>query len=408
MRTSIRRSLLLATGALLALAAQAAPAPAAVNPIRVGLILPLTGGSSDFGNSARLGAELAVKEINEVGGFLGRPIQLVQRDDQSKPELGLEAAQDLVLKKKADFTLGYCNTGVAMKSLDVFQDNKHLLMVPCATGTAVTAKYPAAQSMIFRMAPRDSISVNFLVHEIVDRRKIREIAIFADQSGYGEGGLKDALAELEKLGIKPVHVARFALGVESLVDEMKQARDAGAQAVLSFTVGPEHAVAAKSRAEIGWKAPYFAPWPLSAASVLAKAGAADVEGLMMVQTIAHDTSIERRSSFLARYQAYAKEKRIGSLMSAAQSYDAMHLMMLALFRTRGDTSGPALKNALETLERPHAGVVTTYDAPFSSADHDAFTENMIWLGVWRKGEVKFYYPDDALASGMVRRKVAGR
>src|SRR6185436_3749403 len=115
-------------------------------PVKVGFICPFTGGSQDFGNSARIGAELALKEINEVGGYLGRPIELVERDDKASPDEGRKVAEDLVMKEKVAFTIGFCNSGVALKSLDVFQDNKHLLLVPVATGTAITAKYPAASS----------------------------------------------------------------------------------------------------------------------------------------------------------------------------------------------------------------------------------------------------------------------
>ena len=84
--------------------------------------------------------------MNEVGGYLGRNIELVIRDDKANPDEGRRVAEDLVLKGKVDFTIGFCNTGVAMKSLDVFQDHKHLLLVPVATGSAVTAKHPAASS----------------------------------------------------------------------------------------------------------------------------------------------------------------------------------------------------------------------------------------------------------------------
>ena len=79
-------------------------------------------------------------------------------------------------------------------------------------------------------------------------------------------------------------------------------------------------------------------------------------------------------------------------MAAAQSYDAVQLMLRVMFQTRGNTSGDVLKAALESLERPYAGVVTTHDKPFSATDHDAFTRNMVWLGVWRKGEIQFQYP----------------
>src|SRR4029453_18491676 len=93
-----------------------------------------------------------------------------------------------------------------------------------------------------------------------------------------------------------------------------------------------------------------------------------------------------------------------SLMAAAQTYDAVHLMLRVMFQTKGDTSADALKRALENLQKPYAGVVTTHDKPFSPDDHDAFSMNMIWLGVWRRGEIHFYYPEDAKRASFVRRK----
>jgi branched-chain amino acid transport system substrate-binding protein len=375
-------------------------------PVRVGLIAPLTGGSADFGNSVRLGAELAVAEINEVGGYLGRPLQLLIRDDKAHPDEGRKAALDLVLTEKVDFTIGYCNTGVAMKALDVFQDNRHLLMVPCSQGTAVTTKYPPRQSFIFRVAPPDHLNAKFLIGEIVGRRRLNKVALLADETGYGDGGVKDVSAELKARGLAPVHVARFALGVQDLTAELRAARNAGAEALLVWTVGPEHAVAARSRAALGWKVPYFATWPLSFRSVIENAGAEALEGMMMAQTIIQDTANERRTSFIARYRKRSNEPRIGSLMAAAQTYDAVHLMLRALFASGGKGDGPALKRALENLPRPYAGVVTTYDQPFSADDHDAFSRNMIWLGVWRRGEIQFFHPEDARLSAQVRRKAA--
>ena len=388
----------------LALACGLLAAAALAQPVRVGFVAPLSGGSSDFGNSARFGAELAVAEINSVGGYLGRKIELVVRDDKANPDEGLKAAEDLVLKQKVNFTVGYCNTGVAMKALPVFQQNSHLLMVPCSQGTALTAKVPPADSFIFRNAPRDLLNAQFLITDIVDRRKLSKVAIFADQTGYGEGGLTDLTAELAKRDLKPVHVARFALGVASLTDEMRAAKAAGAEAIVCYTVGPEQAVAVKSRLEAGVSAPFFAPWPLSFRSVLQKAGPQALEGTMMVQTIVQDTYNERRASFLARYFKHSKDRPIGSLMAAAQAYDAVHLMLWAMFQTRGDATGPALKAALENLDKPYQGVVTTYDRPFSKRDHDAIALNMLWLGVWRHGQVSYHYPEDAKRAGMVRRK----
>jgi branched-chain amino acid transport system substrate-binding protein len=375
---------------------------AASNPVRVGFICPFTGGSQDFGNSARLGAELAVKEINEVGGFLGRPIELVARDDKANPDEGRKIAEELVLKEKVAFTIGYCNTGVAMKSLDVFQDNKHLLMVPVSTGSAVTAKYPAASSYIFRMSARDTLQAGFIVEDVV-KRGLTKVALFADKTGYGEGGFKDVEKFLAEKNIKPVYTARFDIGVKTLAKEVAEAKAAGADVLIGYTVGPEQAVIASARAEARFTGPHYGAWPLSFRTVLDKAGPA-AEGAIMVQTIIQDLSNERRSSFIARLKRHSGNQPMGSLMAAAQSYDAVHLMLRVMFQTKGDLRADALKSALENLERPYPGVVTTHDRPFSPTDHDAFTRNMIWLGQWRRGEIQFFYPEDAKRASIIRRK----
>ncbi len=66
-------------------------------------------------------------------------------------------------------TIGFCNTGVAMKSIDVFQASRTPLIVPCTTGTPVTTRFPPAESYIFRNAPPDAIQAPFMVDEIVAR-----------------------------------------------------------------------------------------------------------------------------------------------------------------------------------------------------------------------------------------------
>ncbi len=375
---------------------------AAENPIRIGLIFPLTGGSSDMGNSARIGAEVAVNEINDAGGFLGRRLELVIRDDKADPETGLKAAEELVLKEKVVATIGFCNTGVAAKALDVFQKNQHVLLVPCATGSILTAKYPAAESYIFRNSARDALQTQFLVDEIV-KRGLNKVALLVDSSGYGDAGLKDLEAALARAKLQPQIVLRFKVGTQSLVQELNQARQSGADSLIGWTVGPEQGVLSSGRAAIGWSVPQFGPWGLSHRSAFEVSKGA-VEGAMMVQTVLPNPFMERNSSFLRGYAKRSKEVMIGSMMSASQSYDATHLLLRAMFETRGTMTGPALKKALENLPRPYQGVVTTYDRPFSAQERDAISGNMLWLGTWRDGERQFFYRDEARLGSMIRRK----
>lgn len=371
-------------------------------PVRIGLIFPLTGGSSDMGNSALIGARVAAQEINQVGGYLGRPIELVVRDDEANNDVGLKHAQDLVLKEKVVATIGFCNTGVAMKALDVFQENKHPLFVSCATGTAVTAKYPAAQSYIFRTSAPDQHQTQFLVDEIV-KRGLTKVALLVDTSGYGDAGLKDLEAALGRAKLKPHAVVRFKVGVKSLDEEIRQLRDSGADALIGWTVGPEQGVISASRATVGWKVPQFGPWGLSHASAFNVSGG-KVEGALMVQTVLPNIFMERNSTFLRNYNKLSKEQPIGSMMSAAQTYDAVNLLARALYDTQGDLSGPGIKKALENPSGIYRGVVTTYDRPYSDKDHDAITPNMLWLGTWRNGERAYYYKEDEKRATVIRRK----
>jgi branched-chain amino acid transport system substrate-binding protein len=380
----------------------AQPAPNALQPMRLGLIFPLTGGSSDMGNSARIGAQVAVNEINQVGGYLGRPLELVIRDDEANNDVGLKQAEDLVLKEKVFATIGFCNSGVAMKALDVFQNNKQLLIVPCATGSAITAKYPPAQSYIFRTSPRDQLQTQFLVDEVA-KRGLKKVALLVDTSGYGDAGLKDLVGALEKVGIKPHAVIRFKVGVKSLDSELLELKNSGADALIGWTVGPEQGVISASRVAVGWKVPQFGPWGLSHASAYS-VSAGKVEGAMMVQTVLPNIYMERNSSFLRAYGRIKKEDPIGSMMSAAQTYDAVHLLLRAIFFSKGDLSAPALKNSLENLPDIYRGVVTSYDRPFSSTDHDAISANMLWLGTWRNHERTYYYKEDAKRATVIRRK----
>lgn len=395
-----RNALLLCIG--LAIAGAETNAQPKVEPIRLGLIFPLTGGSSDMGNSARVGAQVAVDEINEVGGFLGRPFELVVRDDKAEPDVGLRAAEELVQKEHVLATVGFCNTGVAAKALDVFQRGKSILIVPCATGTTLTSKYPASESFIFRTAPRDALQTQFLAAELA-KRGLKRPAFLVDKSGYGDAGLVDLMAAFAKVDIKPAIVVRFPVGVKSLLEEVKQAKAAGADSLIGWTVGPESGVLAASRFEAGWRVPEFGPWGLSHRSAL-EASHGAVEGTISVQTVLPNNFLERNTSFRLHYRKLSQETPIGSMMSAAQTYDAVHLLLRAMFETKNDLSGPGLKKALENLPRRYAGVVTTYQEPFSDKDHDAISANMLWLGTWRAGERAYFYAEDAKKASMIRHK----
>jgi branched-chain amino acid transport system substrate-binding protein len=173
--------------------------------------------------------------------------------------------------------------------------------------------------------------------------------------------------------------------------------------IVAYTVGPENAVIAKSRAAARWKAPIVGPWTLSFPNFLEAAGP-DAEGTLMVQTFIALPSNERKAAFLTAYRRKFGE-RLPVPMAGAQAYDATYLLIFALFSIKsGVIDGPAIKASLENQQRVFYGVVSTYDKPFSASSKDAVTPNMLVMGQVKNGVVVFANPEDAKRSVFVQRK----
>jgi len=65
-------------------------------PIKIGAVLPFSGGVELYGRQARQGLDLAAKEINSGGGILGRPVEIIYEDDKTDPEIAVKATRKLI------------------------------------------------------------------------------------------------------------------------------------------------------------------------------------------------------------------------------------------------------------------------------------------------------------------------
>src|SRR3954467_8425542 len=148
--------------ALLSLSAAAT----AADTIKIGVSGPFSGGSAPMGVSMRDGVKLAVAEVNAKGGVLGRPLQLIERDDEAKNERGVQIAQELINKEKVVATVGYINTGVALASQRFYQEAKIPVMNNVATGSVITHQFDdQPENYIFRNSAHDSIQAPMIVEE---------------------------------------------------------------------------------------------------------------------------------------------------------------------------------------------------------------------------------------------------
>ncbi len=93
---TISRRIFLACAAAAFAATTAGQSVFAADPIKIGAVLPFSGGLELFGNQAKLGLDLAASEINAAGGILGRPIEIVYEDNKTDPKQSVQAARKLI------------------------------------------------------------------------------------------------------------------------------------------------------------------------------------------------------------------------------------------------------------------------------------------------------------------------
>jgi len=387
----------------LALACSASLAHA--EDIKIGVSGPFTGGSSSMGVSMRDGVRLATAEINKAGGVLGKQIVLVERDDEAKNERGVQIAQELINKEKVAATVGYINTGVALASQRFYQEAKIPVMNNVATGSAITHQFDnQPENYIFRNAAHDSIQAPMIVEEAITRRGYKKVAILADSTNYGQLGRADLVKALELKGVKAVAEEKFNIKDVDMTPQLLKAKEAGAEAILTYAIGPELAQIANGMTKLGWKVPMIGSWTLSMANFIDNAGPGG-EGARMPQTFIQEPTTPKRQSFIINYLKTfnPKNARIDSPVSAAQGYDSVYLLAAAI-KQAGSTDGPKIKAALEDLKTPVEGVVTTYTKPFTKADHDAITANIPVFGEVKGQRVVYAYEADFKKASEVRVK----
>lgn len=378
----------------------------AAEPIKIGVSGPFTGGSSPMGVSMRDGVKLAASEINKKGGVLGRQIELIERDDEAKNERGVQVAQELINKEHVVATLGYINTGVSLASQRFYQEAKIPVINNVATGTIVTKQFLPPQypdNFIFRTSANDTIQSAMIVNEAIDKRKFTKVAILADSTNYGQLGKEDLEKALAAKGIKPVAVEKFNIKDVDMTAQLLKAKQAGAQAILTYGIGPELAQIANGMEKLGWKVPMIGSWTLSMGNFIDNAGK-NGEGARMPQTFIQEPNTPKRKAFITAYQAAYKVDRIPSPVSAAQGYDSMYLLAAAI-KQAGSTDGNAIRAALENLNEKVEGVLTVYDHPYTHDDHEAVTMNMPVMGEVRGGHVVYAYDEDKHKGSVLREKV---
>ena len=136
---SIGVAVLAASAAFFPLSASGAPSG---TPIRIGGTLALTGPLASTGVVHQLVADIFVQELNKKDGLLGRPVEYVVKDDQSKADLARTLYEQLITVDKVDLLMGPYATGAILSAMGVAQRYNKML-VHHTFGIPSLAKYDA-------------------------------------------------------------------------------------------------------------------------------------------------------------------------------------------------------------------------------------------------------------------------
>ncbi len=195
----MRRCALLLVVALLAGVGVALAQPKG-EPIKIGLLTPVTGNLARWGGYAQNGAGLAVDEINAAGGVLGRPLQVVPADSLCQPAQGVSALRRLITSDKVSFVVGDICSSVTLAAMPVVAESKVVLINAGSSHPDITYKAGAGGNVwTFRNYPTDELRTQ-IVTEYVIKQGAKRFSILDVDNDFGRGAAALTKKHLEKLG----------------------------------------------------------------------------------------------------------------------------------------------------------------------------------------------------------------
>ncbi len=168
-------------------------------PIKVGVVLPLTGDQSRFGEIEKNSFIMGVEEINRSGGVRGRSIELIIEDDAGKPEIGRSAIDKLITQDNVVAITGGYSSAVTFAMCAVAQQRQTPFLVTTGSADKITEQ---GWEFIFRLSPPLSEYTKALNSFLGDIVKPRTVAIIHENTLFGQSGAKEFSEHCEKSGLR--------------------------------------------------------------------------------------------------------------------------------------------------------------------------------------------------------------
>ena len=154
-------------------------------PIKVGVIQPLSGPVAASGNYVRMGAEIARDWVNARGGILGRPIALLIEDNKSDPKEAATAAEKLIVRDKVPVIMGAWGSSMTLAAMPKLEEYGVPMVVETSSASTVTKR---GNPWVFRISPPSEMEALGLEKYLKDLG-IKKADFLAVNTDWGRGAV---------------------------------------------------------------------------------------------------------------------------------------------------------------------------------------------------------------------------
>jgi branched-chain amino acid transport system substrate-binding protein len=349
----MRNTLLAACAALVTLAFPAF----AQDPIKIGLIVDRIGFAKAWSEPITQGAVYAARELNAKGGLLGRKVELVMEDDQSKPDLSATAARKLEEQGVA-FILSLTHTVAALQAQTDTVETKTPHLEPSLTVDTLTTQIQNPN--FWQTGPLASTQIATLL-SYARHKNYKRVALVSDNSAISQATAKAFKAAFEQNRIEVVSDEVVASGAQSAEAQMQKVRAARPDAIyLATLLTPENLLVLRSYRQHGMKTPLVGNYNL-AVPVYMSVAKGLLDGVVFVD--AWDPDKPQAKQFVA---GYTREMGVEPWNMMGYGYDGVMLAADAI-RRAGSTDKAKVTAAMQAT-RAYKGVLGSVNATYGFAD----------------------------------------
>ena len=309
--------------------------------IKIGEFASLTGSEAAFGRSSHNGTLLAVEDINAAGGVLGKQLELITEDDQSKDGESATAVKKLISRDKVIAILGEVASGRSLEAAPICQQYKIPQISPSSTNPKVTQM----GDYIFRVCWEDKFQGSAVLAKFaLNSLKVKKVAMLTDVGSPYSVGLANFFKEgFIASGGQIVGEQKFTKDDKDFKAQLTAIKGAGPDAIcIPAYYGQVTLIALQAR-ELGFTVPIFGGDGWEAPELIQGPGAAQaLEGCFFSTHFAPDQEGSKAQEFVAKY-----EKKFGARPDAmsALGYDSVLALVDAIKRA-GSTDGTKIRDAL--------------------------------------------------------------